>query len=352
MKIFLNKDSLETILLFPDIYPNLYKILSDKSKLIFDMSDDELDEILGKSESDIAQFLSGYNLDHEAKDGILQAYKSNVSLMTEEPRSLFLLDIDRETAKSISKDHGILVLSSNDIDDKIFDGGIFKFRIDENAEIGGTIHQNWINMLKDMRLLPFNTLVVSDSYLFNTANSNIEDCIHNIEGFLEAVLPEHLSEKIHVAFFTESIDSGKNAEIEKAIGDISAYIKSKRKNLDITFEYVFCKSLHQRKVISNYNVIIFDKGLLIFKKKGGGCHKYVKSAGENRVLSFSACENARRSSGQSEYSILTKDLKVLSKIYKDCRDLVNSDNPDPYKRILGTKKRDKTIVNRLINNYE
>lgn len=352
MKVFLNKDSLETILLFPDLYPNLNKILSEKSKLILDMTDDELDDILGKSESDIAQFLSGHNLDHEARYGILQTYKANISLMVEEPRSLFLLDIDRETAEAISKDHGILVLSLNDIDDKIFDRGIFRFRIDENLECSGTIHQNWINMLKEMRLLPFNTLVVSDSYLFNTAHCNIEDCIHNIEGFLEAILPERLCEDINVVFFTESIESGKKTEIEKAIGDISAYIKSKRKNLVVTFEYVFCKSLHQRKVISNYNVIILDKGLLFFKKKGGGYHKYVKSAGENRILGFSVCENSTLSLGQSEYSILTKDLKVLSKIYKDCRELINCDNPDPCKRILGTKQKDKTIINRLINNYE
>lgn len=200
MKVFLNKDSLETILLFPDVYPNLYKVFSEKSKLILDMTDDELDDILENSESDITQFLSGHNLYHEARNGILQTYKENISLMVEEPRSLFLLDIDRETAESISKDHGILVLSLNDIDDKIFDCGIFRFRIDENLESSGTIHQNWINMLKDMRLLPFNTLVVSDSYLFNTAHCNIEDCTHNIEGFLEAILPERLCGEIHVVF--------------------------------------------------------------------------------------------------------------------------------------------------------
>ena len=247
--------------------------------------------------------------------------------------------------------HGILVMSMNDIDDKLFDCGIFRFRIDKNTENDGSVHQNWKTMLHEMRLLPFNTLVVSDSYLFNTAYCSIEDNVHNIEGFLEAVLPEHFCEPLHILFFTKSIDEGKNGEIEKAVGDISAYIKSKRNDLDITIEYVFCSCLHQRKIISNYNVIVFDKGLLVFKNKCRGIHKKVKSAGENRIISFSVYENTAESLGHSEYSILTKDLIDLSKIYKDCRDLNNSDNPDPHKRILGTKNRDKSLVNRLINNY-
>ena len=76
----------------------------------------------------------------------------------------------------------------------------------------------------------------------------------------------------------------------------------------------------------------------------------IKSVGVNKIIGFSVYENAKDSVGQSEYSIITRDLKDLSNIYNNCKALCNSDNQDSTKRILGTKHKDKTIVNRLINN--
>lgn len=63
-------------------------------------------------------------------------------------------------------------------------------------------------------------------------------------------------------------------------------------------------------------------------------------------------ENAKYSVGQSEYSIITRDLHDLSKIYTNCKALCNSVNLDSTKRILGTRHKDKSIDNRLINNFE
>ena len=62
MRIFLTQEILETILLFCDAYPNLYKIFQDKPTFVFDLNDDELDSILGDSGNDITQFLLGYDI--------------------------------------------------------------------------------------------------------------------------------------------------------------------------------------------------------------------------------------------------------------------------------------------------
>lgn len=351
MKMFLNKDILEDIIGFYEYYPNLFKIICAKSNVILDMSEENLDELLKNSESVITQCINGYDISHRTSEGILERLKNDISLMICEPRALFFLDVEKEEAEQMRLEYGIIVISSKDIDDTIFNKGIFTYRIDDGIEYSGTIQNQWATVMQEIRLLPFNSLVISDPYLFNSANHTIEDCILNIQGFLCAILPQHLSGEMHIVFFTDSIPPGRNLEINNAIGRIASAVRIGR-DYDIVIEYVLCSCLHQRKAISNYYVIVIDKGLLTFKRLPHGNNPKIKSVGVNKIIGFSVYENAKNSVGQSEYSIITRDLKDLSKIYNNCKALCNSDNPDPTKRILGTRHRDKSINNRLINNYE
>lgn len=143
--------------------------------------------------------------------------------------------------------------------------------------------------------------------------------------------------------FTDEI-LGNNDNINKAIGDIKAYIKSKR-SYDIILESVFYKSLHQRKIISNYNVILFDKGVVAFKENG----REVKATGTNYFQCSTVYENAKNFTGQSDFNIITKDLKDLQKWYIECKDIVNKRINDDSKKILGTNNTDKSLNNRIIN---
>lgn len=351
MKIFLNKDILDDLIIFADFYPNLFKIISDKSNIILDMSEDEFNDLFIDSENDITRYITGYDLSHSTSQGILDKLKNNISLMVSEPRALFFLDVDKEEAEHLREEYGIMAVSSKHIDDSIFNRGLFTYRIDNSVVSNGTVQTQWINIMQEMCLLPFNSLVISDPYLFYNANHTIEDCILNIQGFLCAILPQHLNEEMHIVFFTNDIPPGKNEEINRATGRIISAVRIGR-DYNIVIEYIFCSCLHQRKAISNYNVFVFDKGLLCFSSVSQGINPKVKTVGVNKIIGFSVYENAKDSVGQSEYSIITRDLIDLSKIYKQCRDLCNSANPDNTKRILGSSHRDKTIVNRLINNYE
>lgn len=351
MKMFLNKDVLEDIIVFADDYPNLFKIISDKAIVILDMSKDSFDVLFKNSEDIITQCINGYDLSHRTSEGILDRLKNDIGLMQGEPRAMFFLDVEKEEAEQMRLEYGVMVISSKDIDDTIFNKGIFTYRIDDGVEYSGTIQNQWATLMQEISLLPFNSLVISDPYLFYSANHNIEDCILNIQGFLCAILPQHLSGEMHIVFFTDSIPPGRNQEINSAIGRIVSAVRIGR-DYDIVIEYVLCSCLHQRKAISNYYVIVFDKGLFTFKRLSYGNAPKIKSVGVNKIIGFSVYENANNSVGQSEYSIITRDLKDLSKIYINCKALCNSENSDPAKRILGTRHRDKSIDNRLINNFE
>ncbi len=343
MKIFLTTEILQLIFLFQDEYPNLNKILYDKSTLILDVDDVELDSILDDSENDITKVLLGYDLDHEAHKGIIDTFKNNAKSMMDIPRAMFFLDIDDDTAKKWRIQYGILVISTNNIDDSIFDKGVFRCRLDASFLEGGSVQSNWLKLLQGMEMLPSNSLVISDSYLFSTSNVKIEDCIRNIEGLLDAVLPYTFDDTYHIVLFTEPI-SIDNKKIEQAMGDIKAFICSKR-SYNIVLEAVFYKSLHQRKLISNYNVILFDKGIVALKEK----NNMSQAVGTNYIQCSTIYENACNSLGQSDYDITTKDLQDLLGWYNECKLLCNSKIKDTSKKILGTNNKDKTLNNRLMN---
>ena len=95
MKIFLNKDVLEDLIVFADDYPNLNKIILDKAKIILDMSEENFNVLLKNSEEVITQCLNGYDLSHITSEGILDKLKKDIGLMLGEPRAMFFLDVEK-----------------------------------------------------------------------------------------------------------------------------------------------------------------------------------------------------------------------------------------------------------------
>lgn len=342
MKIFLSKDVIEEIMVFKDNYPNLSAIFSSNSQMIFDMTNEELDKILSNSESDLSQIIRGYDISHEAQKGILDYYKKNINETLKEPRSLFFMDIDKSKAESLSKDYGVMILSASEPDDLIFNHARFKYRLNKGDILSGTVQDVWLQIFSEMKTLPMNSLVISDSYLFDY--SDIEDSVKNIEGMLDLVLPKEFKDTFHVLFFSNEMHKEKNV-IDKAIGDIKAYINSRRP-YPILIEYVFYKALHQRKIISNYDTIVFDKGFVVFKTVS---NKQVKTIDTNYINCSAVYDNAADSLGMTGYDIVSEDLGDLKKLYEECKDVCLSQHPDSQKRILGTNNKVKNLNNRLIN---
>lgn len=342
MKIFLDKNILETILLFNDDYPNLFRIFTDKSEFVLDMGDEELTSLLSNSEEMITQILVGYDLPHLASKGIIDKFNNDYKSMLDEPMALFFLNVSPDEAERIRAGYGILVVSSSNIDDGIFDNGVFRYRIDNDFQCQGSIQDNWKRVLHGLKMLPSNSLVISDAYLFNTAYVTIEDCVMNIQGMLDAILPLEFNSTYHLLFFTDEVSVDNNI-MNRAIGDIKAFVKTRR-CYDIIIEYVFYKSLHQRKIISNYNVIVFDKGIVTFQK----LRRNVKLVGTNVIYCSTTHENASTSIGHSVCDIVVKDLKELTMWYQECKKICNSGIVDKNKRILGTNNKDKSLNNRLL----
>lgn len=345
-EVTLDHQILEEVCILSDDYPNLYNIFTQESRFVLDISEEDLVNLIDDTESDLSRIIVGFDIDYQRWGGAVEYFKTNPEEMLNHPRSLYVLDVDDGTAMNLSEKYGMLVLSRDNLDDNVFNKGVFRLRIDKENIVNDAVTNAWGHVLNGLEMLPSNSMVISDSYLFHAHNITLDDSVKNIQSILDKLLPIDMECEYHVLFCTE--DPNKTSqEINKAVGDIKSFIRARRR-YNVVIEYVICSNCqHQRTIISNYNVITFDKGIITFKgigKKGIPC----KAIDTNKVYCSTIFQNAYDSHGMSEFQIATKDLKDTKKWYKNCQELCNSDCHDSSRRILGTNNHNKELNNRII----
>lgn len=342
IKIFLDVDTLEEVAIFEDDFPNLHKIFKDYAVFIIDMTDEELDSCLNDSESDFAQFCNSNNLSTRADKGVLIRMLHNKSELLENCRSIFILDISKASAEKLSSELGVLVLSKQNLDDSIFNTPYFRYRFVKDAKIQENAISEWKSVLTRAMWLPSNSIIISDDYLFSAASVDISEYEANIEGILEAILPDKLSVDVeyHVLICTKHPNCSEE-KCNQVLGHIKSYIKPKRP-YNILIEYIFHDSLHQRKIISNYNILVADKGFVIFNSIKN------KVIDTNSTYLCTVFQNITDSIGDTEYGMATADMKDICRIASDVKAMNKGGVNDYTKRIVGDCALDKSIRNRLL----
>ena len=340
IKVFLTKDSFEEIALFGDDYPNLNQIFRESAVFILDMTEEELDQSIEDTESVFAAFCNSYNIKTTAEPFVLKNMLTNKGNLVKHCRSLFIMDVNEEDAKKISEEYGVLIISKGKIDDNVFNQRFWRHHFIKDLKFKGNAISEWFDVLKDVPWLPMNSLIVSDNYLFAGSTDKLEECVENVKGLLNAILPHSLSVEFHILISTKHpcCDEQKRNQI---VGDIMSYIKQKI-NYNIKVEFVFSESIHQRKIITNYNIMVGDKGFVNFS------NKKKKIIDDNPTYVCSVFQNINNSIGDTEYSIAMVDLENIYKISDNVKKINNSGVNDYTKRITGDCQPNKTINNRLL----
>lgn len=262
IKVYLTKETFEDIAVFDDEYPNLNRLFREAAVFVLDMSDDELDTALEDAESEFATFCNSNNLKTLAEKSVLQNMKSNKDELVKHCRSLFIMDVTPEEARNIQEETGILVLSKQDIDDNVFNRGFWRHRFVKDVAIKGDAISEWKDVLKDMPWLPTNSLVITDDYLLTESQVLLDDCVENVKGLLDAILPDNLAVDFHVLISCSHPKCDEQTR-NQIVGKIKSYINSKRPYA-VKIEFIFHDAIHQRKIITNYNVMVGDKGFINF----------------------------------------------------------------------------------------
>lgn len=340
LTVYIGPEALEEILHFEENYPNLNTIITRHSEICVNLEDNEFEDIRTDLESDLVSLEKMGVKVVPLKEYFLHL-KDNISDVIEKPFSVFYLDVDKEEAKSLSDKYGVIIQSEKDIDDNILQMHFYK-RLEKGQRVNGQ-DDGWKNILCDVKLPPFNSLVVTDDFLLLKTEKNKNVGFENIKLLLNAILPHKLETVFHLLIITP-MDKFSMKKANQFNGFLKSYLKSIR-NYDFNLEFVFTDALHARKAYSSYFVLICDKGFKMFSPN------YPTIAYEeiNDMRLISILHDPNNSQGDTMLEMSIADLCVIKKLCKNLKEQVINKTPNLHKSIIGDTNKDKSVKNRLIN---
>ena len=338
--VYIGRDALETIAIFDDEYPNLNNIFKSHAVLCVDLSDDELDEILLDEESDFAQIIKN-DIEVVALKSHFDALREDKSLILDKPRALFFFDIPEEEANALTSKYGVIVQSERKINDKVLQLH-FKKNLDKGDIVAGTSN-GWANIFQGISFLPMNSLIISDNYLLQNEENGKLVGFENLKMLLDEILPKQLETEFHLLIVSPMPQKIRPEKADQLNGMLKAYLKQVRP-YDFQVEFVFNNTIHPRKIISNYLVIVCDKGFQLFHPS------QTKMVYSDNILTLkSVLHDTANSYGDTELAISYKDIEKIRKSCVTLREQIMGGVKDPTKKIIGDTTKDKRIQNRLVN---
>lgn len=338
--VYSDKVAFEDIIILKDEMPNLSSIFFNHSDICLNMDDTELEKNLQPGTA-IFEFIHATG---GRKPIALKSYFEEILedplKMIEKPRSLFILDIEKEKAEQIQKETGILVLSKEEINDDILKGNFYK-NLEKDTIIESNGNIGWDCFFNNNHL-PSNSLIIADDYLFaNEENGEVIGKTNTVY-LLNALLPQNLVIPFHLLIIAQDNEKPKEW-CEKIVGILKSELNTLRP-YPISLEVIFSESIHKRKAISNYFTITCDKGFALFKVKD---KKTIRNNNDIRIEYL--FDRNKLSEGDSVFASNQIDLKQIKDISVKVKDYIDKIETTYNKRILGDCKKDKTINNRLIN---
>lgn len=334
--IYLNQNLLETILLFPEDYPELYNLFCYYSEICIDLTDNELDDILTDPNNDITQFISAHDIKLIALPGYLSRLKENPQEMMSSNRCVFFLDVSPEEAISLSQHYGIIVQSLKEPCDSLW-GPSFRKTLSKGDQF------SWEDLFQYAKLCPSNSIVINDAYLFSNESGVLGE--NNVLALLKNLLPKSFSAMFHILIVCQHPDCA-DSRCNQIVGQLKAKLNALF-NYEIALEVFFHPSaLHKRRIFMGYQTILCDKGFCIFQKQG----KDVFVRDDNEFELRPMFDLRTRDYGDSQYYVDSVDLNNIRKNCKDAGIRYKANHSDPDVQLAGDYNRNSfSALNRLVN---
>lgn len=334
--IYSEIDIVDQFLLFESDSPHWNSIIKSGIHICINITSEELNEKLGDPEDPLFIAFNDsatMTLPIALKKGI-ENIKADLSITVDYPRSIFLIDIDKEAAKKAQKDFGTAVYSVNDYPDNLLG-----FSCYHDLHKNQLISAGWKGLLNFEKPLS-NSLVITDNHYFKNEDNGINRGFSNLVSFVDAFLPEELSIEYHITIFAEDCNK-RNDWWVKEYGKLVALIKPLR-IFEINIELVLTSTIHRRRLVSNYAYGKTDQGYDVFHAKE--IEKVNLDNDFEHLEIFSNLTN----SGTKHFQSANITIEKLEKRYKSVSDFVIAKGNEPGRMLFGCNK-DKTIKNRLLN---
>ena len=280
-KVFANMNFLEGLLLdkTPRNWYNIFMSGNVSEVCVPEEIDDDVIDEMGSVDIIGNLQLLGTTVKSDAEyiNDILQ----NSRRVLENPNAVFLLSIESEDAGKIQNRYGVICQSIDNIDDEVLTKAYEYDLSDGQKGVDWNVYFD-----KSNHILPSNSLIICDRYIFSSDKINgaitkdtMELGLSNIRGILNSILPKRHNDEYNVliVFDSSTFNLGDEQETElfKTIAsNLKDYADGNKKvrRYKIRFDLISIdhncinyKMLHNRRIISNYFVVRAEYKLRAFK---------------------------------------------------------------------------------------
>lgn len=269
-----------------------YRIISKQTKVYVDLSKDQLDELMIPEDSDL-EYGSNSLFDFQeqysnvsfcsAKDTFEQIKNGNYSAFEKIPDGIFVLNVDQKKADDIKSLYGVLCMPEEKINFSMLTNKhteLCEREIKDNAveyDLNPKpSHLSIAQLIPDEVVLPCNSIVVIDKYLFDDDKDG--KCLVKI---LSRVLSKKLQSSLcHLLIIFDNAKAGPTEVMRKdAFRSIVTKMQpsfEKINDLHIKVEFLagdfnppkMFEDMHNRKILTNYSVITAEHGFGMYNSNG------------------------------------------------------------------------------------
>lgn len=349
-QVYSDLEIFETILLESEKYGNWNNILKNHSDVFVNISQDDYEKDIAKTEDSI---IFQYLKDSGGKEPIpnmqfFKDFEKDNSIVVNKPLSTYFLSKDDTTIQSLIDKYG-LIFKNLTIDDNILCAK-FQKNCNEGEIIANADSVGWKAIMPQRKFVN-NSLIITDPHLFNNSKNvngiDVNYGVENIVSFLDFILPRTLGIDFHLLIVFSSQNKGiSEAKFQTMYNDLYNRISALRQ-YNFIFELIMTPStIHSRNSFSNYNLINCDKGFKIFSIDDPS-----KVHTNNKFKYFEIFEINDSSSGDSHFKELTEEIpKIKSGIYEAITTIKSVNRNLEDKKCSGLDSS-YNIKNRLLNYF-
>lgn len=219
------------------------------------------------------------NSQADIKDGkdIFNDLEKHPEVIAKYPSSVFILDIDVNEAARLQQKFGVIVQSSQHLDDAILTDVSQKNIYTEE----GDTNIGWSDVFKGIRDIPVNSIIINDRNLFTNdqvtkdVNGNVMEKhlsgVDNVASILNTILPRTLDIPFHILIVCDKAGIENHLTVKNVIHYLNSLKKQLNRPYVIDMELLAVSnqsslyaSTHNRRILTNYAFLTFDHKINAF----------------------------------------------------------------------------------------
>ena len=209
-----------------------------------------------------------------SKSNYIRDIREHPETVLQHPSSLFILDITIAEAEIIRTSYGVICMSGKNLSTKFLIDTNDEHTIDEGEKFGN----GWSTVLKSVKDMPSNALLLTDRYLFSATTPKYGNGIDNVQSILDTLLPKKFLGEYHVTIVFDNESKSENYKFNDIVYLLDNVKQALHRDFPINMEIIgitpdsdIYDELHNRRIVSNYYIIKVEHKLAAFNKNVGTC---------------------------------------------------------------------------------